>query len=163
MVKVTGRSNASKKFKNLRELTPRQATAALYVAGQQIEIEAERSITEGSISGKGHVPSLPGEPPNADTRLLDSSIETVLPNGPEGGRVHVESNAPYSTHLEFGTSKMAERPFMRPAAAKVRSKVAPLVAAAIRGTQSTGALRMLAKKLTDEKFGPTTPKQSKKD
>ena len=52
----------------------RDIVKALYLAGQRIELEAERSITQGSISGKGHIPSFPGEPPNADTRLLDTNI-----------------------------------------------------------------------------------------
>jgi HK97 gp10 family phage protein len=130
MARVTGDGRFKDRLGNIAKLTPKEATAALYAAGQAIEIDAEHSITDGSISGKGHVPSLPGEPPNADTRLLDSSIETVLVDGPEGGRVNVESNAPYAAHLEFGTSKMAERPYMRPAVERNRDKVTKLVAAA---------------------------------
>lgn len=104
---------------------------ALYAGGQLIELEAERSITQGSISGAGHVPSSPGQPPNADTRLLDTSIDTIIAKAAPP-IVHVRSNAPYSAPLEFGTSKMAERPFMRPAAKKKRSAVVDLVAAAVR-------------------------------
>lgn len=104
---------------------------ALYAAGQEIELEAERSITEGSISGAGHIPSLPGEPPNADTRLLDTSIETTIASH-SPPVVHVTSNAPYSAALEYGTSKMAERPFMRPAMRKKRAMVRKRVAAALR-------------------------------
>lgn len=108
-----------------RSLTDR----ALYVAGQLIEIEAERSITEGSISGPGHIPSKPGEAPNADTRLLDTSIHTVVVGR---GRVNVESTAPYSAALEFGTSKMAARPYMTPASKKKSPEAKKLVAEAIR-------------------------------
>lgn len=133
MARVRGLDRFKKRMANIRQLTPREVTAALYAAGQAIEIDAEHSITDGSISGKGHIPSNPGEPPNADTRLLDSSIETVLVDGPEGGKVNVESNAPYAAHLEFGTSKMAERPYMRPAAERQRKKASELVAAAMRG------------------------------
>lgn len=102
---------------------------ALYAAGQLIETEAEISITTGSISGKGHIPSAPGEAPNADTRLLDTSIHTVVV-GPN--RVNVESNAPYSAALEFGTSRMAARPFMTPAANKKRKEANELIAEAVR-------------------------------
>lgn len=103
---------------------------ALYLAGQEIELEAERSITEGSITGKGHVPSLPGQPPNADTRHLDSNIETtIVSQSPP--LVHVTSHARYSAALEFGTSKMAERPFMRPAARKKRGKAVAIVKRAV--------------------------------
>ena len=133
MVKITGGNGFRGTMKRLETLTPREVTAALYAAGQAIEIDAEHSITDGSISGKGHVVSEPGEPPNADTRLLDSSIETELPDGPEGGRVRVTSNAPYAAFLEFGTSKMAERPYMRPAVERNRKRVSELVAKAIKG------------------------------
>lgn len=94
-----------------------------------IEVEAENSITEGSISGPGHIPSLPGEPPNADTRQLDGDIHTVVVGR---GRVNVESIAPYSAALEFGTSKMAARPYMGPSAAKKRPEAKRLVAEAVR-------------------------------
>ncbi len=104
---------------------------ALFAAGQMIEIEAERSITEGSVSGAGHVPSLPGEPPSADTRLLDTSIETTVENF-DPPRVHVTSNAPYSAALEWGTSTMEERPFMRPATRKKKTAAVALVVAAVR-------------------------------
>lgn len=132
MAKITGRKQHED---HLRRLTSARSSAALtrglYVAGQEIEIEAEHSITEGSISGKGHVPSRPGEPPNADTRLLDTSIHTtIVSQSPP--KVHVTSNAPYSAALEFGTSKMEERPFMRPAVAAKRKRAAEIIASVIR-------------------------------
>lgn len=119
----------------VRELTPREVTAALYAAGQEIEIDAERSITEGSISGKFHVPSLPGEPPNADTRLLDQSIETEIDPSPPPGksRVEVSSNAPYAVPLEVGTSKMEARPYMAPAAMRKKGVANELAAKAVKG------------------------------
>ena len=108
-----------------RSLTDR----ALYAAGQLIEIKAEISITRGSVSGKGHVPSKPGEPPNADTRQLDTSIDTVVV-GPN--RVDVVSNAPYSVPLEFGTSVMEARPFMGPATRAKHDEAVELVRRAVR-------------------------------
>lgn len=85
---------------------------ALFAAGEMIQVEAQRSITAGAVSGKAHVPSAPGEPPNNDTGVLANNIETTQP---ARTRVQVTSSAPYSADLEFGTSKMAARPFMRPA------------------------------------------------
>lgn len=115
MVKITGADKVRAKLKNLASPeVAAQVTKALYVAGQQIEIEAERLITEGSVSGKMHVPSLPGQPPNADTRELDSNIETkIISNSTP--TVHVEASAPHAIHLELGTSRMEARPFMKPA------------------------------------------------
>lgn len=92
----------------------------LFVSGQRIQVDAQISITTGAVSGAGHVASSPGEPPNADTHGLDSQIETTREAGEQ---IHVTSNAPYSAALEFGTSKMVERPFMRPALEKNRESI----------------------------------------
>lgn len=101
---------------------------ALFVGGDMIKADAQHSITEGAVSGKHHVPSAPGEPPNEDTGHLRTEIE-VTQTGPL--RVEVSSNARYSAALEFGTSKMAARPFMGPAARRNREKVVALVDKAI--------------------------------
>ena len=117
----------ARRLQKMAQRTAKEVLAGLYVAGQEIEIYAEHSITEGSISGAGHIPSLPGQPPNADTRLLDGSIETTIVARGDNPVVHVTANAPYAAFLEFGTSKMAERPFMRPAAKAKEKRVAELV------------------------------------
>lgn len=130
-MKITGDKKHSDRLKRMTDAKMKSdVTKALFVAGKEIELEAEHSITEGSISGKGHVPSRPGEPPNADTRLLDTSIDTIV-IGESPPKVHVVSNAPYSAALESGTSKMAARPFMRPATNKKRKKAAQIVARAL--------------------------------
>jgi len=121
----------SARLKRMAQKTPQQVTRALYAAGQILEIDAERSITAGSISGAGHIPSAPGQPPNADTRTLDSNIETEI-GGP--GVVTVTSKAPYSAALEYGTSRMAARPFMRPATERNRKKVVQMVGEAVNIT-----------------------------
>lgn len=129
MVKVTGRQQVRAR---MRRMYSREAIdeigKALFVAGNAIQVDAQRSITEGSVSGKGHVPSAPGEPPNADTHALDRQIET-LRVGPL--KVVVASNDPKSKHLEWGTSKMAARPFMLPAARRGEPNTARLVRAAV--------------------------------
>lgn len=106
----------------------REVGKALYAAGQIVENEAALSITNGAASGKGHVASKPGEPPNADTHVLDRSIETTQ-RGPM--LVEVSANAPYASALEFGTSRMSERPYMRPARDKTKKEVIDLVTKAV--------------------------------
>lgn len=130
MAKITGGDRFLKRLQGARGAS-RAVARALYVAGQEIESEAERSITEGSVSGAGHVPSLPGEPPNRDTGHLDTNIETTI-EAQNPPTVHVTSHASYSAALEFGTSRMAERPFMRPAAEKKRKRATELVQSAVR-------------------------------
>lgn len=121
------------RLRRMQADAPRSVAGALYRAGQMIELEAERSITAGSVSGKGHVPSAPGQPPNRDTGRLDGAIDTVL-IAQSPPTVEVTSRAPYSAALEYGTSKMAERPFMRPAALKSRDDVTRLVQEAVNIT-----------------------------
>ncbi len=127
---MSKKSHADRLKRMMSPAATKKILQSLYLAGQEIELEAERSITEGSISGRSHVPSLPGQPPNADTRFLDTNIETEIAaqNPP---RVTVTSYAPYSAFLEFGTSKMAERPFMRPAVRKKKGKAVAIVRAAV--------------------------------
>lgn len=116
------------RLRKLEKDTTRFVGKALFAGGESIQIEAQLSITQGAVSGKNHVPSKPGEPPNQDTGRLGDNIETVQ-KGPL--LVEVSSNAPYSTPLEFGTSKMAARPFMRPARDKKRAEVVALVERAV--------------------------------
>ena len=90
----------------------RAVGAAVYESADAIRAEAFRSISAGAVSGAGHVPSRPGEPPNRDTGELQSKLKSV-PTGPISAEVR--SEAEYAAPLEFGTSRMAARPYIRPA------------------------------------------------
>lgn len=105
---------------------------ALFAGGERIQVEAQISITSGAVSGKNHKPSKPGEAPNADTHYLANNVETqqVSPLV-----VRVTSEAEYSTELELGTSKMAARPFLRPAKEAMRAEVNDLIADALNAVQ----------------------------
>ena len=94
------------------------AGRVLYVGADMIRAEAHRSISRGSRSGKKHKPSAPGEPPNRDTGVLQAHLRAELVSPLEA---QVASEAPYAAALEFGTSKMEARPYLRPA----RDKQAP--------------------------------------
>jgi len=128
MVKITG---AKKVEERLNRMPPRVIKAvgmALFEGAEILKAEAQVSITTGAVSGKNHVPSAPGEPPNEDTGTLRRNI---ISTQPAPLRARVSSNAPYSAFLEYCTSKMAARPFMVPAARKVRQQVVDLVQAAV--------------------------------
>lgn len=136
--KITGAKAHAARMKRLT--SPEAITSigrALYVGGERLEVEAVRLITEGAVSGKGHVVSAPGQPPNADTHGLDRNIETIQV---EPLKVEVSSNARYAAELEFGTSKMAERPYMRPATARKRSEITDLVRKAVAHVAKGGSL-----------------------
>lgn len=129
MPKITGRERVAAR---LEFMTSKQAVEnvgrVLFWGADQIKAEARHLITEGSISGKNHVPSLPGEPPNRDTGVLDSHIEAVQ-TAPL--RSEASSNAPYAVPLEAGTSKMAARPYMGPATRNKRKEIVEKVVEAV--------------------------------
>ena len=76
--------------------------------------------TRGGIT---HQASAPGEYPMSDTGRLASNIIALLPNGSsiEG---QVGTNIEYGTFLEFGTSRMAARPWLMPSFEKAKVDVA---------------------------------------
>lgn len=113
----------------------RQIGAALYAGGQILEVDMAHSITAGSVSGKGHVPSKPGEPPNSDTHVLDRSIQTV---SMAPLKVAVIVDAPYAVAVNYGTSKMAARPFAEPAVARTKKEITALVRGAVKKVAAGG-------------------------
>ena len=89
-----------------------------------------QSINQGAKSGvvyekynprRTHRSSAAGEPPATDTGYLVSNIFTNI--DADGLGASVESRADYSSFLEFGTSKMAARPFMQPALEENKPKI----------------------------------------
>lgn len=129
MPKITGRENVTRRLGGLQgEKAVADVGKALFAGGEIIRAEAAHLITENAVSGKGHVPSLPGQPPNENTGTLRNNIETaqVAPL-----QVEVSSNAPYAVALEAGTSRMAPRPYMGPATRNKRKEVVELVQKAI--------------------------------
>lgn len=112
------------RLKALPALAERYVSQAVFSAAELIAVEAQLSITRGSVSGKGHVVSKPGEPPNNDSGRLAGSIEATR-NGKLKSKV--TANSGYASNLEFGTSKMAARPFMRPARDKKKDEARDLV------------------------------------
>jgi HK97 gp10 family phage protein len=130
----------------------------LLAIGFQIESEIKRSMVRGagSIYARGkkvHQASAPGYPPAVDTGRLRASISTNwsssgLQRGlvgakakPEDGvgqpgpkfsvpfRVVIGSNVAYAAYVEFGTKRMAARPYLRPAFDKYKGRVTKLLAA----------------------------------
>lgn len=117
--------------------TVRRATMQGVVRGtEMVRTEALRLILQTTKSGRTyrtrgviHRASAPGEPPASDTGRLVNSITTKYDQKTIAGRV--EANTRYAEFLEYGTMKMAERPFMRPALANKRDEFLKSVEAAI--------------------------------
>ena len=137
-MKITGAKAHAARLKRIRGAAmTREIGKAVTVAADLIKVDAQISVTEGAVSGRNHVPSAPGLPPNQDTGHLADNI-TAERTGLT--TAEVSSNAEYSAPLEFGTSKMSARPFMQPAADKNRKKATALVMAAVKRVANGGKL-----------------------
>lgn len=120
---MKGKKEFLAKLKRLQDVEA-VARRVVHVGADMVRSEAHRSISAGSVSGKGHVASAPGEPPHRDLGTLQANLEVTEPTR-AGDEITatVTSNAPYAGHLEFGTSKMAARPSLRPARDKMEPKI----------------------------------------
>jgi HK97 gp10 family phage protein len=110
---------------------------ALGAGALLIENHSKRSILTGAKTGKtyrrgtvNHRASAPGQPPASDTGRLVSSF--LSEPGSEPLSYDVRANAMYAGFLEFGTSRMAPRPFLRPALAATNDRIVQLVRDAIQ-------------------------------
>lgn len=120
MVKITGANAHKRRLQRMRGSAMIEGvTRALYDAAQDIQVDAQISISTGAVSGKNHVVSEPGTPPNNDSGVLAGNIEAVA-TGPL--KAETSSNAPYALAQELGSEKLGlpERPYLRPAAQKNR-------------------------------------------
>ena len=91
------------------------------------------NILRGAKSGETYVKYNPrrthqatasGQFPASDTGFLVSKITMNVREKTDGSVVgQIISAAPYSAHLEYGTTNMTERPFMQPALEKNRRKI----------------------------------------
>lgn len=122
-VTFVGLDELRRKASAAPELFKREVAKALYVGAIQVEKEAKQSILSGGKSGRiytrrtvTHQASAPGEAPASDTGRLVGSIHTDLDTASLTSTV--KASTKYATPLEFGTSKMAARPFMFPALEK---------------------------------------------
>ena len=90
--------------------------AAIYVVRK---VKESLAIAGPTKTSPGTPASLPGEPPRRRTgRLARSITHEVTPT-----TARVGTNVKYGKYLETGTSKMAARPYLRPAVIKNRRMI----------------------------------------
>lgn len=94
--------------------------------GQRVAAEAKRLVSRANPTGAS--PSAPGEPPKRVTGALMESIDYQVEPSKQQVAVYVGASVQHALYLEFGTSKMAPRPFMRPAVANVSRQIVGLFA-----------------------------------
>jgi hypothetical protein len=106
-------------LKQLRDVGLASETATLEVITDIVtdtHALAVAGIQGGPKSGKvygRHQSSAPGQYPASDTGRLAGGVRMVMPT--EASMTgQVGTNVAYGPHLEFGTSKMAARPWLLP-------------------------------------------------
>jgi HK97 gp10 family phage protein len=129
-LKITNLKAFNKKLN--KRLTDNKVKEYVTRGTMMVQNTAKESIMKGGTGKlyekyeprRSHRASAPNEPPASDTGFLVSQITMdvdVKPNGTVVGQII--SAAPYSKHLEFGTTNMTERPFMQPALQKNKRKI----------------------------------------
>ena len=98
----------------------RELSAAVMGTAQNIRAKAIKSIQRPPKTGityqktkpkRRHVASAPGQAPATDTGRLAGDIKADI----SGKKAEVYTDLEYAAPLEFGTRRMAARPFMLPA------------------------------------------------
>jgi HK97 gp10 family phage protein len=130
----------------------RELQVALREAGDDVRAEAGRVVQEAAAELEGavklkiqqgqktgriytrgkvrHRASAPGQSPASDTGTLLGSIhhERITPMS-----AMVGSRLAYAAYLEYGTSRMAPRPYFRPAVEDIRPVFTARLEAAVAG------------------------------
>ncbi len=78
----------------------RELATAVEEIAEDVQRDAQISITTGSVSGKNHKPSAPGTPPNNDLGGLSNGI--IITGTPGALTRRVVSTAPYGAIQELG-------------------------------------------------------------
>lgn len=86
------------------------------------------ALIEGKKRSKPHTASAPGDAPNTDTGRLVVSIAT---ENPRKGLSYVGTSVEYGKYLEFGTRRVAARPWLRPAMDKAAPELPNAITNAI--------------------------------
>jgi phage gpG-like protein len=103
-------------------------------------LEGERLVKdELSQPGKGrvyglHRASAPGDPPAPDTGRLRNSVSSDVEAVGNVVTGTVSTNAEYAAHLEFGTERIAPRPFMSSLVTKYLKRIKDAFTASARIT-----------------------------
>ncbi|MFQ5954711.1 MAG: HK97-gp10 family putative phage morphogenesis protein [Kiloniellales bacterium] len=138
-VQIIGREELARRLEAIDRRSRPAVRQAIAASALEVEREAKRSILENPRRGRFYVrynptrtgrASAPGDPPANDLGHLVRNITHVI--DADGLGASVESRAFYSHFLEYGTVKMAARPFMFRALEKHKARIAKRIAEAVR-------------------------------
>jgi HK97 gp10 family phage protein len=117
----------------VREATGRVVQETAQDLEAAIKLEIQQGAKTGRVYRRGgvsHRASAPGEAPASDTGTLIGSIQHERENA---HAYSVGSRLDYAAFLEYGTSRMAARPFFRPAAEAIKPVFRGRLEAIVRG------------------------------
>ena len=107
-----------------------RGAALILVREIKLELSHPGTGTPYTRGGKKAKRSKPGKPPAVDTGVLRNTIDMEVLEASQ--KVRVGSGQTYAPYLEFGTDRMAPRPFMRTAFDRARRQMTDLVASDLR-------------------------------
>ena len=138
-VKIEGLDKIANASASFRQAVADEVNKAVYASAQKVSTEAKKSIQGGNKSGRtykrrtvSHRASAPGEAPASDTGRLVNSINSYALGNGEAISVAGRGTVKYATMLEFGTTKIAARPFMLPALEKSKAWITERFNKAVR-------------------------------
>jgi HK97 gp10 family phage protein len=136
---ITGLDSIARAGDRVKQAVADEINTAVYAAAQQVSTEAKKSILDGHATGRfykrrsvTHRASAPGEAPASDTGRLVNSISSYALGDGEAVSVAGRGTVAYAAMLEFGTPKMAARPFLFPALEKSKAWIAARLQDAVR-------------------------------
>ena len=138
-IRLEGSEQLQRELRRLSDDLREEAGKAVLATAVEMRADIVTSIQRGPASGitykksnptRTHTASAPGQPPMSDTGRLANSI-TFDRQGKLTAVVGSALN--YAPWLEYGTSRMAARPFFRPAVERMRPKFIGRLEGIIKG------------------------------
>jgi HK97 gp10 family phage protein len=147
-VQVDGLDRIDRAAQRVRDAVAKELARGMFASAKKVEAEAKKSILSGEKSGRvyrrrtvAHRASAPGEAPASDTGRLVNSITGTYEPSETAGVIRAGSGiVKYARMLEFGTSRMAARPFFFPAFERSKNWIRERLNKAVR-TAVTHAVR----------------------
>ena len=123
-----------KQKKVVTELGKSLAQCCATIQREAMEGMRDTTVDESKSYGKkGHHPSIPGAFPSVDSGTLRRSVTYQVDEKNLVG--YVGSNLkdpPYGAYLEYGTSRMKPRPWLKPATEKSNETIEKIMAGAVK-------------------------------
>lgn len=116
-VRVRGGDRLADRLRSLRGVQTTAAIGAVRAGAHELR-EAARDSLARAGAGRG---APPGQPPRRRSGRLAASV--TVQTAADGLAATVGSDLDYGTHLEFGTRRMAARPWLHPTFLALRARL----------------------------------------